>query len=154
MDFTNILTSSNAEPSPPKPSEPTLPLKPSAPLKLGSPEPIISSKEEAVQADKDVESSNGVNGIKEDSITPNVVLSPAKHLHPPKPRRALGKSEFKRMSKELANIDDTVFSDTETGKFEEERSHYRERAKKRAREIEEVENRKRKVIPSTLCPKN
>jgi hypothetical protein len=119
-------------------------------MKPESPKPVISPKQEAVSADKGIPSANGVNGVKEDSITPDVVVPPIKLLHPPKPRKALSKAEFKRMSKELATIDDTVFSDTEFGKFEEERSRYRERAKKRARDVEDIESRKRKVNSSIL----
>ena len=88
---------------------------------------------------------NGVNGTSVpifDMIEPKPHPKPAP---PPKPRKVLSRSEIERVSKELSKIEETPLSDTETGGFEEQRQMYRERTKKRARQVEDVEAQKRKV---------
>ena len=68
----------------------------------------------------------------------------------PKPRRILTPRENERVSKALASIDETVFSDVETTGFEVEREQYYEKSKKRALEVGELEARKRKVRKHNL----
>jgi hypothetical protein len=63
----------------------------------------------------------------------------------PKPRRILTPRENESISKALALIDETVFSDVETTGFDVERALYNEKSKKRALEVGELEARKRKV---------
>lgn len=67
----------------------------------------------------------------------------------PKPRRILTPRENEKVSKALALIDETVFSDVETTGFDVEREQYNEKSKKRALEVDELEARKRKVFKTT-----
>ena len=144
MSFASILGPSNNEPSPPKPSEPKIEKKTSI---SSTPLPAPSQQENSLpqQANADLGITNGVNGTNIpvfDLIEPKPLPKPAP---PPKPRKVLSRSEVERVSKELIKIDETPFSDTERGGFEEERQMYRERTKKRARQVEDVEAQKRKV---------
>jgi hypothetical protein len=68
----------------------------------------------------------------------------------PKPRRILTPRENEIVSKALASIDETVFSDVETTGFDVEREQYNEKSKKRALEVGELEARKRKVCKHSL----
>jgi hypothetical protein len=88
--------------------------------------------------------SNGVNGLKLSPIDDEPKL-PVNPVDLPKPRKVLSKSESEKVSNTLAAIDDTVFSDPETGNFAEQRELYRERSRKRARRVEDIESQKCKV---------
>jgi|ERR1700722_12116711 hypothetical protein len=68
----------------------------------------------------------------------------------PKPRRILTPRENEIVSKALASIDETVFSDVEITGFDVEREQYNEKSKKRALEVGELEARKRKVCKHNL----
>jgi DNA helicase INO80 len=63
----------------------------------------------------------------------------------PKPRRVLTARENEKVSKALALIDETDFSDVENPGFDAEEEKYIEKSKKRALAVDEVEARKRKV---------
>ena len=141
MSFASILGPSNNEPSPPKPSEPKLMSKISTePAPVQKQNPV----ESAVHQHDVFAATNGINGFKPPEISPTLQVSPLKPVQPPKPRKVLSKSEIERVSKELLTIEDTTFSDAETGDFEQQRQLYREKTKKRARQVEDVEGHKRK----------
>jgi DNA helicase INO80 len=63
----------------------------------------------------------------------------------PKPRRVLTARENDKVSKALASIDESGFSDVENPGFDAEEEKYVEKSKKRALAVDEVEARKRKV---------
>ena len=141
MSFASILGPSNNEPSPPKQPEPESVRIPSIPSKLLPPQQETSISQ-PLSAEHTIP--NGINGIMAPVPTKDEPMSPLRPVPPPKPRKVLSKSEEERISKELVKIEETSFSDPETGDYEEQRQLYREKTKKRARQVEDVELQKRK----------
>lgn len=142
MSFASILGPSNNEPSPPKQPEPKLAKTFSSPSK---PAPAAPADQDAISLKPKVELINGINGVKEFRTNDGIPKEPLKPVHPPKPRKVLSKSEAERITTAMLKLDDTVFSDPETGDFDQQHQRYRERSRKRARQLEDVEGRKRKA---------
>jgi chromatin-remodeling ATPase INO80 len=145
MSFASILGPSNNESSPTK-QEPELVRKLSTPSKTLPLQEHQDQEMEQPQSDGFV-TMNGVNGVKpsilNDDGTASVLV--AKPELPPKPRKVLSKSESDRVFREMATIEDTAFSDTEAGDFEQQHQLYREKTKKRARQVGDLQEHKRKV---------
>jgi hypothetical protein len=57
----------------------------------------------------------------------------------------LSKSEIGRITAAMLTLDEAALSDVDSGDFSVQRQQYRERGRKRARQVEDVEGRKRKV---------
>jgi hypothetical protein len=117
-------------------SVPKGPRKPPASQKV-SPAKTENAKDPAQKREPSVAATYGTSGglIHANGYPPAL----------PKPRRILTPRENERVSKALALIDETVFSDVETTGFDVEREQYNEKSKKRALEVGELEARKRKV---------
>jgi chromatin-remodeling ATPase INO80 len=142
MSFASILGPSNNEPSPPKQAEPKLARRTSTPSK---PIPQAPADRDTAHAIPKTEMANGVNGIKQSRIHDMPPREPPRPMHPPKPRKMLSKSEIGRITAAMLTLDDAALSDVDTGDFAIQRQQYRERGRKRARQVEDIEGRKRKV---------
>jgi len=143
MSFASIL-------SEPATSIQTPPMAPSVPKNLrklptsqkASPAKIENAKDPAQKREASAAATYGISsGLMHANGYPPAL---------PKPRRILTPRENERVSKALALIDETVFSDVETTGFDMEREQYNEKSKKRALEVSELEARKRKVCKDNL----
>src|SRR2546423_12221086 len=143
MSFASILSepATSIRTPPMAPSVPKNPRKPPTSQKP-SPAKIDNAKDPTQKREASVAANYGISsGLMRANGYPPAL---------PKPRRILTPRENERVSKALALIDETVFSDVETAGFDVEREQYNEKSKKRALEVSELEARKRKVREHNL----
>ncbi|KIW97294.1 uncharacterized protein Z519_02686 [Cladophialophora bantiana CBS 173.52] len=151
MSFASILGPSNNEPSP-KISEaklpPQRPATPPPPPPL-SKEPFVESKpapeKPPVTRMPEVGANQTLgNGITKSQPKAEAVHASKKYVAPPRPRKILTEGEADKILKALAVIDDTSFSDAEDASWFEHKERYKQRTRKRAADVYEVELHKRK----------
>jgi hypothetical protein len=138
MSFASILSEPATSIQTPAvaPSAPKNPRKPSTSQKA-SPTKTENAKDPAQKRDALLGATYGTSsGMLQANGYPSAL---------PKLRRILTPRENERVSKALALIDETAFSDVETTGFAAEKEQYSEKSKKRALEVGELEARKRKV---------
>jgi hypothetical protein len=147
MSFASILSEPAADIHTPNvaPSDPKHPRKPST-SQRPSPTKVDSLKDAAPKRETSIMTSYGISDTAAGLLNTNG-YTPSN----PKPRRVLTARENDKVSKALATIDDTGFSDIENPGFDTEEEKYIEKSKKRALAVDEVEVRKRKVCKNKLC---
>lgn len=150
MSFASILSEPTANICPPTvaPSIPKNPRKPSSsqrpsPTKVDSLKDASQKRETSIMTTYGT-SDAGAGPLNTNGYTPN----------DPKPRRVLTARENEKVSKALALIDETDFSDVEHPGFDAEEEKYIEKSKKRALAVDEVEARKRKVCEKQAVPES
>lgn len=139
MSFASILGPSNHEPSP-KLAEPPNSLPPSKPHT--SVEGDQPSKVELHAPDDGLV---GLNGAIKSDVRMHDAPAFVETLIPAKPRKTLTSRESEKVMRALADMDDASFSDVDTVGFYEQKERFKQRSRKRAADLAEVEADKHKV---------